>query len=175
MDRQGVHMRLITMLIVAASFLTGILAGSAIGHDTTIDSEGFEFPLPPTGSAIERASPGDHVQESQIRVYKDRVVLDLQDVIYASFSDTNSMDPLFDEHANAIEIVPKSEAQIQEGDIVAYTNGCTDGSTIIHRVIKTNQDELGTYYLVKGDNNRDVDPCKVRFSEIKSVVAAIIY
>lgn len=123
-------------------------------------------------SSPELSSPGDWIKESQIMVYPDKVILNLKDPSWASFTNTNSMDPFFDETANALEIKPSSSDQINPGDIISYQ---TAYGLIIHRVIEKGEDEKGAYYLVKGDNNSFQDPFKVRFEDIKGVVVAIIY
>jgi len=122
----------------------------------------------------EIASPADRVLEEQILVLKDKVVLNIQNAEWASFTDTNSMDPIIDAGANAIEVVPKSEGEVNVGDIVAYESDYAEG-TIIHRIVYKGQDGKGTYYVLKGDNNPVNDPGKVRFEQIKKVVVAIIY
>lgn len=127
-----------------------------------------------TGRSIARATPSDHLDERDIVVMGDRVILDVPNAILARFTDTASMDPVLDEKANAIEIVPRDEESVQEGDIIAYQTPEME-FTAIHRVIKRNTDSAGTYYLLQGDNNPAADPYKVRFEDIKSVVVAIVY
>jgi len=122
----------------------------------------------------ERDSPGDWIKEHQIHVSSDRVIIDLKDPEWASFTDTNSMDPVIDSHANAIEVVPGSPSEISVGDIVSYKSDYADG-TIIHRVIEIGFDEVGWYAIMKGDNNPREDPGKVRFSQVRRVLVAIIY
>jgi len=122
----------------------------------------------------EVASPADRVDESQIIVTNDKIVLNIRGAEWASFTDTNSMDPVIDAGAHAIEITPKSDDEIQIGDIVAYKSEYAEG-TIIHRVVFKGQDDKGTYFVLKGDNNPANDPGKIRFEQIKRVVVAIIY
>lgn len=120
----------------------------------------------------ENSSPSDWVKENQIKVYPQRVVLDIPGAQWAGFTDTNSMDPFIDETANAIEISPSNPDAIQVGDVIAYR---TSYGVLIHRVIEKGVDEEGIFYLVKGDNNRFKDPFKVRFGEVQGVVVAVIY
>ncbi|MEW5896408.1 MAG: signal peptidase I [Nanoarchaeota archaeon] len=120
----------------------------------------------------ELQSPGDWIKEEQIKVYKDRVVIDINDASWAGFTDTNSMDPFIDKNTNAIEISPKDPQSINVGDVISYQ---TEKGVIIHRVIDKGRDKLGVYYLVKGDNNNFSDPFKVRFENVKGVVVAVIY
>ena len=123
-------------------------------------------------SSPEISSPGNWIKENQIKVYSNKVIIELEKPSWASFTDTNSMDPFLDETANAIEIKPKSPEDINPGDIISYQTGY---GTIIHRVTERGEDEKGIYYLVKGDNNKLRAPFKVRFNDIKGVLVAIIY
>ncbi|MEM4397868.1 MAG: hypothetical protein QW757_04570 [Candidatus Woesearchaeota archaeon] len=84
------------------------------------------------------------------------------------------MDPVIDVGANAIQVIPKTEADIHVGDIISYVSDYADG-IIIHRVIEIGYDEKGWYAIAKGDNNQRNDPGKIRFNQIKRVVVAIIY
>ncbi len=119
-------------------------------------------------------SPRDRVKETQIFVGKDKVTLDIPNAHWATFTDTNSMDPIIDDGSNAIEVVPQSESDLEIGDIVAYESEYADG-LIIHRIAYIGTDADGKYFVLKGDNNPTSDPGRVRFSQIKSVVVAIIY
>jgi hypothetical protein len=123
---------------------------------------------------IEQPSPHDWVQEGNIIVEDGKITINLKDAQWSRFTDTNSMDPVIDENANAIQIVPKDISQIHVGDIVSYKSDYADG-TIIHRVMEIGYDDMGWYCLMKGDNNNGMDPGKIRFSQIKRVVVAIIY
>ncbi len=125
-----------------------------------------------TFSSSEIMSPQDHISEEQIRVYDDRVVLDVDDPVWSSFTDTNSMDPLLDAGANGIEIKPVSEDDIHIGDVISYKSG---NGVVIHRVIGVGYDELGIYYVVKGDNNPIPDKEKVRFSDVQGILVAVVY
>lgn len=124
--------------------------------------------------STEKASPKDRVSESQIKVYDDRIVLDIAHAQWATFTDTNSMDPVIDAGANAIQLVPTIEEEIQVGDIISYYNKDIKG-TVIHRVIKIGHDADGWYAIVQGDNNAAPDPDRVRFDDIQRVLIAIVY
>jgi hypothetical protein len=125
-------------------------------------------------SAKERNSPFDRIQEKDIRVYEDHVKILIENPQWSTFTDTNSMDPILDKGANAIQIVPKSENEIHLGDIISYQSPYSE-DIIIHRVIKIGYDHLGWYAIAKGDNLEEEDPEKIRFEQIKRVVIAIIY
>lgn len=120
----------------------------------------------------EKISPSDWIKQDQIKVYSNKIVIDLENATWASFTNTNSMDPFIDENTHAIEVLPESPNLIEVGDVISYR---TDYGTIIHRVVEKGQDLEGVYYIVKGDNNPLQDSIKVRYSDIKGVVVAVIY
>jgi hypothetical protein len=122
----------------------------------------------------DRLSPQDRIAEENIRVEKDRVIINVPNAVWARFTDTKSMDPVLDVGANAIQIIPKDPSEIFPGDIVSYQSRYADG-IIIHRVIEIGYDEEGWYAIMKGDNNPRPDPGKIRFSQVRRVLVAIIY
>jgi hypothetical protein len=126
------------------------------------------------GEPKEMASPYDRIGEENIKVERDKVTINIANAEWSKFTDTNSMDPVIDEGTNAIQIVPKMPGDIHVGDIISYKSDYSDG-IIIHRVIGIGMDEKGWFCTVKGDNNDREDPGKVRFSQIKRLVIAIIY
>jgi hypothetical protein len=180
------------IVLIICIFMLGIVASNIYSRYASAQNQlqlpenngvgGYEFKLDNAGNILkileedvkERPSPKDRIAENQILVTNDKVVINLKDAEWASFTDTNSMDPVIDNEAHAIEIVPKSEDDVQIGDIVAYKSEYSEG-IIIHRIVNKASDEKGTYFVMKGDNNPANDPGKVRFSQIKSVVVAIIY
>jgi len=132
--------------------------------------------IPATKERQEIPSPSDWVKESDIHVHYDKVEIDCRNCQWANFADTNSMDPVLDYGHNAIEIIPQKTSDIQEGDIISYELDKSYGSgTIIHRVQEIGNDEQGWYAILKGDNNYEPDPFKVRFNQIRRKVIAIIY
>jgi len=130
------------------------------------------LPSPFNTNAFDVHSPGDWIKEDQIKVYSQRILINIPNASWSSFTDTNSMDPFLDIGANAIQIKPVNPFNISSGDIISFN---TTQGLIVHRVIERGEDELGTYYIVKGDNNPLQDPQKVRFEQITGVVVAIIY
>ena len=160
------------LLIIVA--LTAILLGW-FSHSFT---SSFAFEAPYTlsqyafGKAAEVISPADHLKEDQIRVYNDYAVIHAPNLLWAKFTNTNSMDPVLDAEANSLEITPQLPEEIHVGDIISYQH---EEILIIHRVIKTGHDGLGWYAFVKGDNNPEPDPEKIRFSQVKGIVVAVLY
>lgn len=124
--------------------------------------------------SYERKSPADRIKEEQIHVYSDKIVIDLENAEWSKYLDTNSMDPFLDDGANGIEIVPSKPSEIKVGDIIAYQPKFYNG-VVVHRVAEKGIDKEGIYFIVKGDNNPDVDPEKVRFEQIKRILVGIIY
>jgi hypothetical protein len=128
----------------------------------------------PYSSGDSVPSPFDRVPESSIHVYPDKVVIEMDNVQWASYADTHSMEPVLKAGANGLELIPKSAADIHVGDIVAYHADWSDG-LIVHRVVDSGYDASGRYFTLKGDNNSSADPGKVRFSQIEYVLIGVIY
>ena len=133
-------------------------------------SNSFEIPF--SLNSTELASPNNHIKEDQIRIYKDRIVIEIDKPYWSKFANTNSMDPLIDENSNGIEIKPISEDQIIAGDIISYKY---NNSLIIHRVMEVGQDTKGWYAITKGDNNTFTDQEKVRFNQVEGILIGILY
>ena len=131
-----------------------------------------DLPFQSIFGGAEKASPSNWISQDQIKVYPQFVVLDLPNAVWASFTNTNSMDPVLDEQSNALEIKPGSALEIKVGDVISYQ---TDQGIIVHRVIEEGQDTLGNYFIVKGDNATLADPVKVRFDQVQGVVVAVLY
>ena len=166
-------------------FLIGWLASSMVAtHDTVskVQSTAPSFNSDisqlasdnPVSVVRDRPSPKERIQRDNVFVYDDQVILKIDNPEWAVFADTKSMDPVIDSQSKAIEITPKSPGEIQVGDIVAYESAYMDGA-VAHRVIEIGTDSKGWFARMKGDNNENMDPEKVRFEQIKRVVVAIIY
>jgi signal peptidase I len=125
-------------------------------------------------ATYEKSSPYDHITQDKILVGKDKVVINLPGAQWATFTDTNSMDPIFDAESNTIEIKPLSPDDVHVGDIVSYKSNLVDG-ILVHRVAAIDYDSQGWYATLKGDNNFFSDPESVRFDQINGVVVAVIY
>jgi len=123
---------------------------------------------------LEIASPHNRVNDAQILLYHDKVVINVNGASLTKYADTNSMDPLLDEGAIGIELVPERDDQLYIGDVVAYESKHASG-LIVHRIIDIVEDKQGKYFILKGDNLQTEDPEKVRFSEIKYVLIGVIY
>ena len=125
-------------------------------------------------SGTDQDSPFDHVKDSQVRVLKNKVEIDVNNVEWWTIQDTNSMDPLIDIGTTALSIKPKSEDSIHLGDVAFYHSEIAN-LPIVHRVIDISFDELGWYSKFKGDNLEHPDPENVRYKQILGVLIGIIY
>jgi len=168
----GAQMRITQIFAILIVFGLGWMLNDAF-------SIGLEQPGVISGSSIypitpERASPSDIVPQDNIHVYSDKIVIEVDNPQWATFVDSNSMDPVFDKGANALQIVPTDPEQIQAGDIISFSVDY-DSGVIIHRVIETAYDDDGWYAITKGDNNAYKDPGKVRFENVKKQLIGIIY
>jgi len=162
------------ILIALLLFLIGAFS-SSLYHTIQTDAPVGEIQFPRGSEQFSTAGyPQDWIEESQILVYSDRVTLDVKNAQWAKFTDTHSMEPVFGANSNAIEFEPSNPEQLQVGDIASYYSNIDQG-VVIHRIVYIGEDEQGTYYIFKGDNNPSSDPEKVRFEQVQRVVAAIIY
>lgn len=172
MVKKVIFMLVLVIIVFSAGFLTAKSLEKpnleVSEPETTIpEKAAFTF-YPP-----EQDSPYNWIKESQIKVYQDKVEIQLSNAQWATFTNTNSMDPILDEDSHAIQIIPTSIKDIHVGDIVSYESRYAEG-VLIHRVISLGND--GEWYaIVKGDNNSTADPGRIRFNQIKRVLVAVIY
>lgn len=160
------NIKLLAGLLIALSFLTGILANYAI-QGVYLDKEspyliGF-------GSAIEQ--PSNWITENNVEVHDDKVIIYVKDASISRYADSGSMLPVLGDTANGIRIKPESAGQINIGDIITFDNG---GKLIVHRVIEKGTDSEGDWFVTKGDNNPETDG-KVYFKDVRYVTIALIY
>ena len=159
----------LSLIIAILVFFLGWFSNEVFSYISFNDKE-----LPYFSLNSEQASPANRIKENQIQIFKDKILINVQNAFLASYADTNSMDPLIDQGANGIEIKPEIPEYIQIGDIIAYTPSWTNG-LVAHRVVEIGSDNQGIYYIAKGDNNPDADPGKIRFNQIKYVLIGVIY
>lgn len=171
------------VLLLVVSFVLGVAGAQALAF---WQAEGPFVELPQAAEGPqELLSPSDTVTEEQIRVYRDgvelsladqdedwRVYLDVKNPSWSTFTNTNSMDPLIDVGTNTIRLKVACD-DLEVGDIVSYQH--PSQGIIIHRIVHKDQDEEGTYFVLKGDNNPASDPGKVRCDQVLGKVIAIIY
>jgi len=149
----------LVLSILILGFIAGAFFSSEVRYAFSTDSE----PV---------LSPSDHIQASDLYVLSDKAIIAQPNLIWAKVLDTHSMEPVLNSNSISLELAPLKVSQIEIGDIISYKQ---DSIVVIHRVIEINQDELGTYFITKGDNNPEVDPYKVRFEQVKGIVIGILY
>lgn len=138
-------------------FLIFLIKPSLIGNVIYLGSEEKGF--------------SDFITEEDIIIRQNQVIININNSNLTRYSSSGSMEPILNEKANSIVIVPKSPDDLNLGDIITYSK---EGELIVHRIIKKGIDNEGVYFITKGDNNAFEDE-KVRFSQIKSVIVAIVY
>ncbi len=120
------------------------------------------------------SSPAEHIPIGDVKVYGNEVIINASGLMPALVADTNSMDPFVDSSAKLLVMKPKDERDIHLGDIVGYTcDQC--GGVVLHRVVALGRDADGPFYTLKGDNNPEPDPGKIRFDQIQTVLVGVIY
>lgn len=159
--------RLDRLILIVSFFVIGWIACAGYSQYSELSKEQPYSEV----SGLEISSPGDWISKEQIRQEEGRISIELSNTTIAQFTDTNSMDPMIDVNANSIEVAPEKD-RLRVGDIVSYES---EGKTIIHRIVSISEDENGTFYVTKGDNNNLPDKYKVRFEQIKGVVVGILY
>ena len=158
---------LIKALTISLVFFIGFFTAYLI---SSLYNSNLEMPFS-LSSSTSTPAPHDFVKESNILVYPDRIVIELDNASISSYASSGSMLPLFDKGANGIRIKPKSADEINVGDIVSYTR---NNELIVHRIIEKGTDENGTYFIPKGDANKLADE-KIRFSDIEYITIGVLY
>ncbi len=126
-----------------------------------------------TGLIIQNPeSPSDHLNETNILLYQDRIIIEISNATISSYADTGSMEPLFDSTASGIRIKPSSADQILVGDIISFRG--SSGDLLVHRVIEKGIDSEGVYFITKGDRNIFTDE-KIRFEEIEYLTIGVLW
>jgi len=168
-----VNQKVRSIFAVLVVFTIGFVAHALVDTILTDDTQHFPLSFPITDN--DKDSPHYLVNDGHIHVFSNKFIVDgFDDLQWASLACTKSMDPVFDCEANVIEVIPKSPDDIELGDIISYKSKYASG-TIIHRVVDKGVDEDGVFFILKGDNNKNADPGKVRFKQVERQVVAVIY
>jgi hypothetical protein len=116
------------------------------------------------------------ITRDELHFFSNRTQIDLTNYtwIYFNKSETDSMYPAIKKNSHAIGLEVDEETQISVGDIIYFeVPGVADAYA--HRVVEEGSDELGEYFITKGDNNRQRDNIRIRRDQISYIIAAIIY
>lgn len=151
-------------------FLIGFISANLLSYYFVY---GLESPFPVNFNSFtpNNQAPSDFVNEDQIQIYDDKIVINVPGASISKYAATGSMKPVFDENANGIRVIPKSEDDIKVGDIITFEQ---DSNLIVHRVIEKGMDGEGVYFITKGDNN-NISDGKVRFKDVKYITIGIIW
>ena len=74
---------------------------------------------------------------------------------------SGSMEPTID--VGDVVIIDKKDKEYVENDIIAFYH---NDVILVHRIISVYEDDFGTYYQTKGDNNESSDSWLVKEKEI---------
>jgi len=151
-------------------FLFGFLSANIVSY---LFMYGLESPFS-NGFSLSTNSgnaPSDFIKESDIKVYGDKIVIDIKDASLSNYAPTGSMNPILDENSNGIRIIPESEEKVNIGDIISFQDG---NYLIVHRVIEKGIDNEGVYFITKGDNN-SINDGKIRFKDIRYITIGVLY
>jgi len=116
----------------------------------------------------------DRVNAEDIRVYSDRVELDLAGVKYAPISATNSMLPLLHEGSHSLEQDVTDVGTLDLGDVISFYEPSMQ-RVVIHSIVELGWDDIGWFAVTKGLSNPTVDPWKVREDWIHGVLIGVLY
>jgi signal peptidase I len=150
--------------LVVASFILGVLTA------TIVLNGNVRYALSVDSDIVD--GPSDHIAVDNLKVFKDKAVIEKSGLKWARILDTHSMEPLLNSDSISLELLPQIPSDIELGDIISYKAGSI---VIIHRVVEIGEDDVGWYAMTKGDNNEFVDPSKVRFEDIEGVLVGILY
>ncbi len=154
--------KFIKIIYILLIFLLGFIFSEFLDYYSAFSSS-------ITGFSINE--PSDFIDNRNIIVYDDKVVILVEDANLRSYDSGGSMLPIFGENSNGISIKPKSEEDIDVGDIISFRK---KGKLIVHRVVEKGTDDAGIYFITKGDNSILSDG-KIRFSDIEYVLIGLIY
>ncbi len=117
------------------------------------------------------SSPSNFLDESSITANNTSVTFFVEKPSFIRYEDSGSMVPTLGANSTGVVITPKTEDEVNVGDIVTFRK---NGELIVHRIVEKNYDKNGTYFITKGDNN-NIDDGRIRFQDIESVLVAVIY
>lgn len=151
------------IVFAVVMFSCGVLLATAFHQTETRTAFGGT-----EGSAISQ----DRITGNQIHLYKDKLVIAAEGLMYAKVEDTKSMEPILSKNSHTIEAFPVIE-NLKAGDIISFYEPSVS-TVVVHMIIEIGYDEQGWYARTSGYNNVYADPWKVRFENIKGVVVGVL-
>ena len=161
------HIAFLAIIFITIGYILSYLIPIYFFIDTEIPS------LSIFDHKLEKPGPQDYISEDQIIINDDEIRINVQNATWSRYANTNSMDPVFDQGHNGIEIVHECD-KLQEGDIVAYQSNIQNG-LIVHRIINIESSFEGLLFTLKGDNSPYEDPKKVTCDQIKFQLIGVLY
>ncbi|MDP3766325.1 MAG: hypothetical protein Q8R04_07475, partial [Nanoarchaeota archaeon] len=158
-------------ILLVIAFMLGVIVANAFQYFQGYSKEQTAAFSESCGSKI---MPSGRISREDIHIYPNEVCISLKEPYLAYYTDTGSMEPMLGRGAKGIEIQPKGTQDIHTGDIVSYRSEYANG-LVVHQVYNISYDENDWYAVMKGINNKDADPGRVRFNQINKVLAVAIY
>jgi hypothetical protein len=156
-------MKYSVIVLAIMMFSCGVVFAAAFHQSETRTAFGGEKSI---------AVSQDRVTGNQIHLYKDKLVIAAEGLMYAKVEDTKSMEPLLSKNSHTIEAAPVIE-NLKVGDIISFYEPSVD-KVVVHMIIEIGYDEQGWYARTSGYNNVYADSWKVRFENIKGVVVGVL-
>lgn len=186
-NQSGFRLLLLFVLIVVFVFGYGFGYSKAYSPEcnTTIVEE-------PEEQKYELSIPTSRIDlEESIRYVKEvgyvtgipgkRHILILPEDTISFDTTGDSMLPVQGEDSHAF-FVPVDDCTVYIGDIVVFNKSVAEEGTFLgerdlegHRIIEFGEDELGGYFITKGDNNEESDGFKLRCDDILYVQLGVIW
>jgi signal peptidase len=92
--------------------------------------------------------------------------------IYPSVIATGSMEPMIKPgDVILVKKVDRNDVKVSINDVIQFDR---DNILISHRIIEIGEDEEGTYYTTKGDNNSTADSRKVKPQEVRGKIILVV-
>jgi len=158
-------------ILLVIAFALGVVAADGFQYFKPHSKEQTASFSESCGSII---MPAGRVAKEDIHIYPDRACISLKEPSIASYTDTASMKPMLGSSAKGIEIQPNGPQDVHMGDIVSYRSEYAHG-LVVHQVFNISYDENGWYAVMKGINNKEADPGRVRFNQINKILVMAIY
>jgi hypothetical protein len=160
------------VLLVLVIIFLGVLLGYSWGKQSLLDDYNFCHPwLEQYAGTTHKLT--DRINESQIQVFKDRVVI-IGSFSWASYASTNSMLPLIDGYSNGLYYPIDANSDLRIGDVISFHAPGYD-EVIVHRIVDIGVDEEGIWYQTKGDNSKIKDPFKIRRGDMIAVLVGVLW
>jgi len=123
---------------------------------------------------IQKVGPAGVIEQEDITKLDSGIKIELQNYKIIGVDQVNGMSmlPFMDDKSIMIGIEDYEFEELKLGDIIVYE---AEGHTVSHAIIGKNIDANGTYLLLKGWNNYNVDRVKVREDNVLFKITGVLY